>query len=259
MTNYKLTLAYDGSRYDGWQKQGNTDRTIQGRLETLVSRLAGEPTEVYGAGRTDAGVHARGQVCNFHLRKDWQEEALRDTINDYLPADIAVLKVEKVPERFHARLWAVGKTYCYRIRTGRVKDVFERNYVYQYGKPLDIQAMRKAAEYFTGEHDFKSFCSNKHMKKSTVRRLYGIEIESDTDEVRIYFHGEGFLYNMVRILTGTLLEVGAGARRPDSMPEILAARDRQAAGVTALPQGLTLCSVYYEKEEIPGYMAGDEY
>lgn len=258
MTNYKLTLAYDGSRYDGWQKQGNTDRTIQGRLETLVSRLAGEPTEVHGAGRTDAGVHAEGQVCSFHLRKDWQEDVLRDTINEYLPADIAVLEVEKVPERFHARLWAVGKTYCYRIRTSRVKDVFERNYVYQYGRPLDIQAMREAAEYFIGEHDFKSFCSNKRMKKSTVRRLYGIEIKADADEIRIYFHGEGFLYNMVRILTGTLLEVGAGTRRPDSMSEILAAGDRQAAGVTAPPQGLTLCRVYYEKEEIPGYRTGAE-
>lgn len=258
MTNYKLTLAYDGSRYDGWQKQGNTDRTIQGRLETLVSRLAGEPTEVYGAGRTDAGVHAKGQVCSFHLRKDWQEDVLRDTINEYLPADIAVLEVEKVPERFHARLWAVGKTYCYRIRTSRVKDVFERNYVYRYGRPLDIQAMREAAEYFIGEHDFKSFCSNKRMKKSTVRRLYDIEIKADADEIRLYFHGEGFLYNMVRILTGTLLEVGAGMRRPDSMPEILAAGDRQAAGVTAPPQGLILCSVYYEKEEIPGYRTGAE-
>lgn len=118
--------------------------------------------------------------------------------------------------------------------------------------------MREAAEYFIGEHDFKSFCSNKRMKKSTVRRLYDIEIKADADEIRLYFHGEGFLYNMVRILTGTLLEVGAGMRRPDSMPEILAAGDRQAAGVTAPPQGLTLCRVYYEKEEIPGYRTGAE-
>lgn len=254
-TNYKLTLAYDGSRYDGWQKQGNTSNTIQEKLETLLTRLEEQEIEVHGAGRTDAGVHAGGQVCHCRLRKEYDPETLRNYMNRYLPEDIVVLQAEKAPERFHARLWAVGKTYCYRIRTGPVPDVFERKYVYQYCKPLDVDAMREAAGYLTGTHDFRSFCSNRHMKKSTVRTLYGIEFVQQSDELCIRYHGEGFLYNMVRILTGTLLEVGEGSRTPASMTEILEAGNRQAAGRTAPPHGLTLSKVYYSKEELPAICA----
>lgn len=243
--NYKLTLSYDGSRYDGWQKQGNTTKTIQGKLEALLTRLEGHEITVHGAGRTDAGVHARGQVCNCKLSSDWKEEELRDTINDYLPGDIAVLKVEKVPEQFHARLWAKGKTYCYRIHTGRIPNVFERNYVYHYEKELSTERMEQAAVYLMGTHDFKSFCSNRHMKKSTVRTLTSIDIRVLEDEIQIIYHGNGFLYNMVRILTGTLIEVGEGKRTPESMKEILEQRDRQNAGFTAPPQGLILCGVDY--------------
>lgn len=244
--NYKLTLAYDGSRYDGWQKQGNTTKTIQGKLEALLTRLEGQKIEVHGAGRTDAGVHAKGQVCSCKLSRNWQEEELRDTLNGYLPADIAVLKVEKVPEQFHARLWAKGKTYCYRIHTGKVPNVFERNYVYQQEGTISVEAMRQAASYLMGTHDFKSFCSNRHMKKSTVRTLDTIRIEVLEDEVQVIYHGNGFLYNMVRILTGTLLEVGEGKRTPESMKMVLEEKNRQAAGFTAPPQGLILCSVDYE-------------
>ncbi len=243
--NYKLTLAYDGTRYDGWQKQGNTSKTIQGKLEQLMTRLEEQPIEVQGAGRTDAGVHAKGQVCNCKLNRTWQEEELRDVMNQYLPSDIAVLQVEKVPERFHARLTATGKTYCYRIWTGAVPNVFERDYVYTHGQSVSVESMRQAIPYLLGTHDFKSFCSNKHMKKSTVRTLDSIVIEELTNEIRITYHGNGFLYNMVRILTGTLLEVGEGKRTPESMADILEKKDRQQAGVTVPPQGLSLLSVDY--------------
>lgn len=243
--NYKLTLAYDGTRYDGWQKQGNTSKTIQGKLEQLLTRLEEQPIEVHGSGRTDAGVHAKGQVCNCKLKGTWQEEELRDVMNQYLPSDIAVLQVEKVPERFHARLSATGKTYCYRIWTGKVPNVFERNYVYTHEQSVSVERMRQAIPYLLGTHDFKSFCSNKHMKKSTVRTLDSIVIEELTNEIRITYHGNGFLYNMVRILTGTLLEVGEGTRAPESMADILEKKDRQQAGVTVPPQGLILLSVDY--------------
>ncbi len=246
--NYKLTLAYDGSRYDGWQRQGNTSKTIQGKLEALLTRLEGRAVEVHGAGRTDAGVHARGQVCSFHLSQDWDEEELRDIMNGYLPGDIAVLAVEKVPERFHARLRAKGKTYCYRIDTGQVSNIFERNYMYRHEKELSAERMRQAAAYLTGTHDFKSFCSNRHMKKSTIRTLMSIDIETLENEIQIIYHGRGFLYNMVRILTGTLIEAGEGSRTPESMKEVLESRDRQQAGFTAPARGLILCSVDYESD-----------
>ena len=248
MTNYKLILAYDGTRYDGWQKQRNTPNTIQGKLETLLTRLEGQETEVHGAGRTDAGVHARAQVCHCHLHKEYSPEELRDYINQYLPEDIAVLHIEIVPERFHARLWATGKTYCYQIRISPVPDVFERKYCYAYGHSLDVEAMRQAAGYLVGTHDFKSFCANKHMKKSTVRTLQTIDIREEAGMLRLYYTGDGFLYNMVRILTGTLIEVGEGKRTPESMTELLRQENRQAAGHTAPPQGLTLYKVYYENK-----------
>lgn len=243
--NYKLTLAYDGSRYDGWQKQGNTSKTIQGKLEALLARLEGQAVEVQGAGRTDAGVHAKGQVCTCRLDSNWREAELRDAMNQYLPSDIAVLQVEKVPERFHARLSATGKTYCYRIWTGEIPNVFERNYVYPYPARVSVEQMREAASYLIGTHDFKSFCSNRHMKKSTVRTLDSIDIQEMENEIRIVYHGNGFLYNMVRILTGTLLEVGEGKRTPESMTAVLEEKDRQQAGFTAPPQGLTLLEVDY--------------
>lgn len=245
IVNYKLTLAYDGTRYDGWQKQGNTSNTIQEKLETLLTRLEGQEIRVHGAGRTDAGVHARGQVCHCRLHQEYTPETLRDYMNQYLPEDIAVLQAELVPERFHARLWAVGKTYCYQIRTSPIPDVFNRKYTYAYAHPLDVEAMRKAAGYLLGTHDFKSFCANRHMKKSTVRTLQMIEIQEEEGILRIYYTGDGFLYNMVRILTGTLIEVGEGKRTPESMREVLNRKNRQAAGYTAPPQGLTLCEVYY--------------
>jgi len=246
--NIKLVLEYDGSRYDGWQKQGNTDNTIQGKLETILLKWTGENIEIHGSGRTDAGVHARGQVANFHVDSKICPDAktAMEYLNRYLPEDIRILEAEEAEDRFHSRLWATRKTYAYVVDTGEKKSVFERKYVYGLGEKVNIEAMRKAAELLVGEHDFKSFCSNKKMKKSTVRRLDSIEIKEDGTKIVLEYTGNGFLYNMVRILTGTLLEVGMGKRKPEQMTEILLAENREAAGMTAPPEGLFLMSVEYE-------------
>lgn len=248
--NYKIRLAYDGTRYDGWQKQGNTDRTIQGKLEAVLTRLAGGPVEVQGSGRTDAGVHAEGQVANFHLEKAADPEAVMSYVNQYLPEDIAVLSCELAPPRFHSRLSAVRKTYRYQIETGAKRDVFQRNYYYGLGRSLDEERMERAAALLTGTHDFRSFCGNRKMKKSTVRTIEAIQIfRPDATRMHLSVTGNGFLQQMVRILTGTLIEVGTGERRPEEMTAILKALDRQAAGFTAPPQGLFLAEVEYGEEK----------
>ncbi len=243
--NYKLTIQYDGSRYDGWQRQGNTDNTIQGKLEAVLSRLAGRPVELHGAGRTDAGVHAEGQVASVRLPGDLSPAQVMAYLNQYLPEDIAVTAAEPADERFHARLSAVGKVYRYAIRLGGTPDVFRRKYQYRVEEPLDLDAMRRAASLLTGTHDFRAFCSNKRYKKSTVRTLSSIDIHTDGLDLTITYCGNGFLYNMVRILTGTLLEVGQGLRSAEDMPAILASLDRTQAGKTAPAQGLTLVRVLY--------------
>lgn len=243
--NYKLTIQYDGTRYDGWQRQGNTGNTIQGKLEGVLSRLAGQPVEIHGAGRTDAGVHALGQVASVSLPGRLSPEEVRDYLNRYLPEDIAVTEVRQTEERFHARLSATGKVYRYVLRLGAVPDVFRRKYQYRVEEALDLAAMERAAALLTGTHDYRSFCSNRRFKKSTVRTVWSIHLERHGDTLSLTFHGDGFLYHMVRILTGTLLEVGLGLRAPEEMPDILAAHDRSAAGRTAPAQGLTLMSVEY--------------
>lgn len=245
--NYRITLQYDGSRYDGWQKQGNTDQTIQGKIEKILERMCGQPVEVHGSGRTDAGVHALAQVANFHADVMLSEEEIRQYLNQYLPEDIGVITVKIVPDRFHSRLHAEEKTYLYRIETGERKPVFERKYIYGLFKAPDVEAMKLAASFLIGEHDFKSFCSNRKMKKSSVRILKKIEFEQQGSLLLIRYTGNGFLYNMVRILTGTLIEVGLGQRKPDEMKGILDAKDRKAAGFTAPPEGLFLERVCYKE------------
>ena len=245
MKNYKMLLAYDGGRYNGWQKQGNTENTIQEKLEGILSALAGCPIEVYGSGRTDAGTHAYGQVANFHMNWNGTEEKLMDAINEKLPEDIAVLSLDEVNPRFHSRLSAKAKTYEYTIWNSKKPPVFERKYVFWCEKPLNVEKMQEAAKAFLGEHDFKSFCANKRMKKSTVRKIYDIVFSSTEDKITIAFHGNGFLYQMVRILTGTLIEVGEGKREPREILAILAALDREKAGFTAPAKGLTLKKVFY--------------
>lgn len=243
--NFKLTIQYDGTRYDGWQRQGNTDNTLQGRLEGVLSRMVGSPVEIQGAGRTDAGVHARGQVASVHLPDGYTPQEVQDYLNRYLPEDVAVVEVVEVGERFHARLSATGKEYRYHIRMGTVPDVFARKYQYRVEEPLDIPAMERAAGYLTGKHDFRSFCGNRRFKKSTVREIFHIGVQVCGSDLTLIYRGDGFLYNMVRILTGTLLEVGLGQRTPESMVDILEARERTAAGKTAPAQGLVLQEVYY--------------
>lgn len=243
--NYRLDLQYDGTRYAGWQKQKDTDNTIQGKIEEVLSKMCGTAVTIQGAGRTDAGVHARGQVANVNLDTEKSCEEICEYLNRYLPEDIEVTQVKQVSERFHSRLNAREKVYQYRVVTGSHKNVFERKYQCPLHESLDVEAMKKAAVYLEGTHDFKSFCSNKKMKKSSVRTLYHIEIQSLPQEIKITFTGNGFLYNMVRILTGTLIEVGRGERKPEKMTEILAGCDRANAGFTAPARGLTLLEVRY--------------
>lgn len=245
MANYRMVLQYEGTRYQGWQRQESTGNTIQGKLEMLLSRLNGYQVEVQGSGRTDAGVHAWGQAANFHLRTEEDPAGLLRKINEYLPEDIAVLRLERVPDRFHSRLNAKGKTYCYRVHQGPVRPVFERKFVHWEEGALDVEAMQKAAGYLLGTHDFKSFTSAKKSRKSTVRTIESIKIVPVGDELRFFFSGNGFLFHMVRILTGTLLEAGRGERSPESIPALLASRNRENAGPLAPAQGLALMEVRY--------------
>lgn len=246
--NYKIILQYEGTRYDGWQRQKHTEQTIQGKLEQVLSRLAGETIEVNGAGRTDAGVHAFGQVANFHLDTELTDGELKKYLNRYLPEDVAVTGIERVPPRFHARLNACWKVYHYQIAFGEAKPVFERKLVYRVEEVLDFEKMEKAAKFLEGTHDFRAFCANKHMKKSTVRtvRRIGIQVHKKDGMASVTFTGDGFLYHMVRILMGTLLEVGMGKRRPEDMEALLESRDREQAGFTAPAQGLFLDYVSYD-------------
>lgn len=243
--NYKITIAYDGSRYDGWQKQGNTDNTIQGKLEAVLSSICGETIEINGAGRTDAGVHAEAQCANFRTHSSLSPALIMEKANGYLPEDIAIISAEEAPERFHARLNAKAKTYRYSLRLGSTPDVFKRKYQLRVEESLDLAAMKKAAQALCGEHDYKAFCSLKKYKKSTVRNVYAIDFVSQGDNLDIYFRGDGFLYNMVRILTGTLIEVGMGKKSPSEMENILSSLDRSKAGFTVPPKGLCLVEIEY--------------
>lgn len=246
MKNYKIIIQYDGSRYKGWQVQNSTDMTIQGKLQSVLSQMTGQEIEVIGSGRTDAGVHAYGQVANFHVPNQFNAQGILDYLNQYLPMDIAVISIEEVDERFHARFHATRKTYAYRIHRSNIPNVFERKYMYTYTEPLDINVMKEAASILIGTHDFMSFCGNKKMKKSTVRTITNINIEEYENELRISYTGDGFLQQMIRILTGTLIEVGNGMKQVSDIRRILESRDRANAGYTVPAEGLSLQSVEYD-------------
>lgn len=282
--NFKMKIRYDGTRFQGWESQPGVEMTIEGKIETVLRRMledemsegaltsektslktlgkisgenaadnndntalinAGMPVKVIASGRTDAGVHAIGQVANVHLDTDMTAADIQSYLNRYLPDDIAIEDLKDASERFHARYNALGKTYRYTCYYGDSKPVFDRKYVNVLDQEPDVRAMRQAAEYLIGTHDFKSFCANPRMRKSTVRCVDSIEIEKEGPYIRMYFHGNGFLQNMVRILSGTLLEVGFGRMTPERVGEVLEAKDRKLAGPTAKAQGLCLMEVDY--------------
>lgn len=243
--NYKLKISYDGSRYFGWEHQPDRE-TIQGKIETVLARMVDKDmVDVIGAGRTDAGVHARAMIANVHLDTQMSPEEIRDYANRYLPDDIAILEVREAADRFHARYKAVGKTYRYTCFDGPVKPVFDRKYYKPLDQELDVEAMQEAAHFLEGKHDYKSFCGNSRMKKPTVRIVDTITVRRRKGYVYLTFHGTGFLQNMVRIMSGTLIEVGLGRKRPEEVGEILEACDRKVAGPTAPAKGLCLLKVDY--------------
>lgn len=245
MRNFALTLSYDGSRYRGWQKQGNTGATIQGKLEDSLTRLLSQPVEVSGAGRTDAGVHARQQTATFRAETALSCAEILDGLRSHLPEDIGAQALTEAPPRFHARLSCKGKTYLYRIWNSAAPCVFERKYVWRVPEPLDAERMRRAAAALVGTHDFAAFHTGRS-KKSTVRTVDRIDISPSGEELRLLFSGDGFLYNMVRIMTGTLVEVGAGRMEPGAAAAALESRDRAQSGPTAPPQGLFLWETRYD-------------
>ena len=244
MRNVRLDLCYDGTRYKGWQRLSGTDNTIQTKLETALTRILDEPIEVVGSGRTDAGTHALRQVVNFHCQSNLPCEEILALLRRYLPEDIGIYSCKNVSERFHARLNAKTKTYIYRIWNSDRPCVFDRKYVYLDTRPVDVDKMRSAASQFLGQHDFSAFCANKNMKKSTVRYIESFEITVDNDSIYFTVTGNGFLHHMVRIMVGTLLEVGRGEREVDSISQLFGA-SRAEAGELIPASGLTLKEVNY--------------
>lgn len=245
MRNFRIILQYEGTRFQGWQRQDSTENTIQGKLEAILAKMTGQEVQVDGSGRTDAGVHAYGQVANFHIETKKSVEEIMEYMNQFLPEDIRVVQIKEVSERFHSRLNAVGKTYRYRIWNSATPTVFERRYVYEVTEQLNLEAMKHAASYLIGKHDFKAFTSNKRSKKSTVRTIDEIRIEKQGNEVILHYSGDGFLYHMVRILTGTLIEVGLGQRSADSIEKLLQSGKREEAGMLVPAKGLALMEVRY--------------
>ena len=244
MRNIRLDICYDGTRYRGWQRLPGKDDTLQGKLETALSRILEESIEISGSGRTDAGVHARGQVANFHTESTMTTAEILANLRRYLPEDIGIYSCKDVSPRFHARLNAKEKTYRYRIWNSEAPCVFERRYVAVMPEALDVEVMKAAAGKLVGEHDFSAFCGNPKFKKSTVRYIRSIDIRREGEELVIEYTGNGFLHNMVRILTGTLVEVGRGERNAQSIPALFGGK-RADAGFLAPAQGLCLMEVYY--------------
>ncbi|GIM31780.1 tRNA pseudouridine(38-40) synthase TruA [Paraclostridium bifermentans] len=245
MRNIKITIEYDGSRYKGFQRLKDNDNTIQGKIEAVLSKMADEKIEIIGSGRTDMGVHAYNQVANFKTNFSLSVRKINDYLNNYLPEDIVIKNVEEVDERFHSRYNVKQKVYLYKINNAKTQDVFLRKYSTYIEKPLDIELMKKASEYLVGEHDFTSFASSKSKKKSNVREIHSITINKNKDMIDIFVEGNGFLYNMVRIIAGALIEVGLNKKTPEDIKLMLDAKDRSKASDTAPAKGLYLYSVKY--------------
>jgi tRNA pseudouridine38-40 synthase len=247
--NYRMTIQYDGTSYNGWQKQKNTTNTIQTVLEETLSVVLQEDIQIQGSGRTDAGVHAYGQTANFKCKSIQELKDFLLKINKKLPPDIKMVCIQEVSKDFHSRLSAVSKIYSYHIANGQRPSVFRRKYLYHYEKELNLELMRSAANQLMGTHDFRAFSSEKNPMKSCIRCLYDITIEKRDNEIVIRYFGNGFLYNMARILTGTLLEIGAGDRKMVEFEQIFYSGNRKFSGFLAPPNGLFLERVIYTKEE----------
>ncbi len=248
MNNYKLTIQYDGNRYKGWQRLGDSDSTIQGKIEKAISVLIGEQIEIIGSSRTDAGVHALQQVANFKTVQELTTERIMSFLNHYLPPDISVIQVEQVDERFHARFHATEKTYLYKIWNREYSQPFLRKYSMHVVKPLDIEKMKQAAAHFIGEHDFTAYANAKSKKKDSVRTIHQLELSEQDGMIELRVTGNGFLYNMVRKMVGTLIAVGLGEKQPNDVPGFIQSKDRSQTGGMADAEGLYLEEIRFKNE-----------
>ena len=245
MRNIKLTIEYDGKDFNGWQKQPGKDN-IQGTIEKVIASIVGEEVELNASGRTDAGVHAWGQVANFKTNSNLPIEKFAIAINSRVKNSIVIKKAEEVPEEFHARYACKKKTYQYVIDNSTYGSAIYRNLTYHVSAPLDVINMQKAIQYFIGEHDFKAFKASGTSSKSSVRTIYDAKVLKENDNIVIFLTGNGFLYNMVRIIAGTLVEVGLNKRKPEDIKTIIESKKRENAGKTLPPQGLYLANVIYD-------------
>lgn len=244
MKNIKLVIEYDGAHYGGWQKQNN-NKTIQGVLEKAISKATGEEIEVIGSSRTDAGVHAKGMVANFKTNSSIPAERFREAINRNLPDDIAILSSEEVTGEFHSRYSSKGKTYSYTIINRYEKVAIGKDYCCHVKEPLNVENMEEACKYFIGKHDFSAFKTNGSSVKTSVRTVSELYIEKNQENIKIYISADGFLYNMVRIIVGTLVEVGKGKIKVEDIPKIIKSLDRTKAGPCIKANGLVLEKVFY--------------
>lgn len=249
MYNIKMIIQYDGTRYKGWQKQnqkGSTVVTIQGKLESVLSKMTGEDIEVIGCGRTDTGVHAENYIANFFTNSDISIKDMEKYLLEYLPEDIVIKDIKKASDRFHSRYNVKSKTYVYKIVNSKYNDVFYKRFAYHVPEKLNIVEMRKGAEALIGTHDFKSFTNLKSKKnKSTVKTINSINITEENNLIQIKINGNGFLLNMVRIIVGTLIEVGLDKRKAEDIKKILESLDREKAGLKVPGKGLTLKELEY--------------
>ena len=246
MRNIKIIVEYDGSNYCGWQKQKNEKMvTVQQRVEEALYKITGESIEVIGSSRTDSGVHARGYSANFFTNSKIAAEKFPSALNRFLPKDIVIIKAEEMPLDFHSRYSSKGKTYSYTILNRKEIPAIGRNYVYHYKYELNVEAMRVAAEFLIGTHDFTSFKNTGSSVKTSVRTVTAINIEKHEDTIKIYLSADGFLYNMARIIVGNLIEVGSGRKKTEDILKILQQKDRQKAGKASPANGLCLEEVFY--------------
>lgn len=244
MKNIKLIIEYDGTNYCGWQKQKN-NKTIQQEISEAIYKLTAEEVELIGSSRTDAGVHARGMVANFFTNSNIPSHKFREAINTKLPDDIAIIKSEEVSDEFHSRYKCKGKTYSYTIINRCEKVALEKNYSYHVKEKLNVNAMQEACKYFIGTHDFSAFKSSGSSVKTSVRTIQRLEIVKNGEKLNVIISADGFLYNMVRIIVGTLINVGIGKTRIEEVQQIINSRDRKKAGPCVPPTGLVLENVYY--------------